>query len=157
MKRKMQTSDSLTSPSSSYGTQVIIMTCGTHLICYWIKWSICFLPLGDVFIIYCKDRGSQTLPPNQLYNTRLHSIDQHATLVKLKKKNRVFSVYECLHLQQVELLGDCVEQLWFWYMWVFLFWPMSKYCWCSISFCGLFEYDLFEIFSAILLVFFSSR
>lgn len=65
----------------------------------------------DVFIIYCKDRGSQTLPPNQLYNTRLHSIDQHATLVKLKKKNRVFSVYECLHLQQVELLGDCVEQL----------------------------------------------
>lgn len=116
----MQTSDSLTSPSSSYGTQVIIMTCGTRLICYWIKWSICFLPLGDVFIIYCKDRGSQTLPPNQLYNTRLHSIDQHATLVKLKKKNRVFSVYEFLHLQQVELLGDCVKQLWFWYMW-FLF------------------------------------
>lgn len=112
----MQTSDSLTSPSSSYGTQVIIMTCGTRLICYWIKWSICFLPLGDVFIIYCKDRGSQTLPPNQLYNTRLHSIDQHATLVKLKKKNRVFSVYESLHPQQAELLEDRIKQLWFWYM-----------------------------------------
>lgn len=71
-----------------------------------------FLELGcDVFVIYCKDRGSQTLPPNQLYNTKLHSINQHATLVKLKKKNRVFSVYESLHPQQVELLEDCLKQL----------------------------------------------
>lgn len=71
-----------------------------------------FLELGcDVFVIYCKDRGSQTLPPNQLYNTKLHSINQHATLVKLKKKNRVFSVYESLHPQQVELLEDRIKQL----------------------------------------------
>lgn len=71
-----------------------------------------FLELGcDVFVIYCKDRGSQTLPPNQLYNTKLHSINQHATLVKLKKKNRVFSVYESLHPQQAELLEDRIKQL----------------------------------------------
>lgn len=71
-----------------------------------------FLELGcDVFVIYCKDRGSQTLPQNQLYNTKLHSINQHATLVKLKKKNRVFSVYESLHPQQAELLEDRIKQL----------------------------------------------
>lgn len=138
MKRKMQTSDSLTSPSSSYGTQVIIMTCGTHLICYWIKWSICFLPLGDVFIIYCKDRGSQTLPPNQLYNTKLHSINQHATLVKLKKKNRVFSVYESLHPQQVELLEDRIKQLWFWYM-CFLF--LNHVHWSDFDICDAIVYS----------------
>lgn len=93
------------------------MACGPHLIWYWTKWRTHFSPLlGDVFVIYCKDRGSQTLPPNQLYNTKLHSINQHATLVKLKKKNRVFSVYESLHPQQAELLEDRIKQLWFWYM-----------------------------------------
>lgn len=71
-----------------------------------------FLELGcDVFVVYCKDRDSQNLPPNQFYNTKLHSINQHATLSKLKKKDRVFSVYKTLHPQQVKLLENCFKQL----------------------------------------------
>lgn len=76
-----------------------------------------FLELGcNVFVVYCKDRDSQNLPPNQFYNTKLHSINQHATLSKLKKKDRVFSVYETLHPQQVKLLENCFKQLWLWYL-----------------------------------------
>lgn len=71
-----------------------------------------FLQLGcDVFVIYCKDKDSQSLPRDQLYSTKLHSINQHATLAKLKKKNRVFSVHASLHPQQVKLLEDCFKQL----------------------------------------------
>lgn len=69
-----------------------------------------------MFVVYCKDRDSQNLPPNQFYNTKLHSINQHATLSKLKKKDRVFSVYETLHPQQVKLLENCFKQLWLWYL-----------------------------------------
>lgn len=65
----------------------------------------------DVFVVYCKDRDSQSLPPNQLYNTNLHSIKQQPILSKLSKENRVFSVNKALLPQQAQLLENCFKLL----------------------------------------------
>lgn len=65
----------------------------------------------DVFVVYCKDRDSQSLPPNQLYNTKLHSVKQQPILSKLSKENRVFSVNKALLPQQAQLLENCFKLL----------------------------------------------
>lgn len=65
----------------------------------------------DVFVVYCKDKDSQSLPPNQLYNAKLHSIKQQPILSKLSKENRVFSVNKALLPQQVQLLENRFKQL----------------------------------------------
>ena len=66
---------------------------------------------ADVFVVYCKDNGSQDLPPNNLYNPRLHSIERHPVLSELKKNNRVMSINEKFHPHQVELLKNCLQKL----------------------------------------------
>ena len=66
---------------------------------------------GDVFVVYCKDNGSRDLPPNNLYNPRLLSIERHPVLSELKRNNRVLSIYDKFHPHQVELLKKCCQQL----------------------------------------------
>ena len=66
---------------------------------------------GDVFVVYCTDGGSSNLPPENLYNPRLHSIERHPVLSELKRKKRVLSINEKLHPHQVELLKKCCQQL----------------------------------------------
>nr|XP_022327508.1 uncharacterized protein LOC111126884 [Crassostrea virginica] len=65
----------------------------------------------DVFVVYCKDKGSQDLPPNNLYNPRLQSIERHPVLSELKRKNRVLSINDKFHPHQVELLKQSCQQL----------------------------------------------
>lgn len=67
--------------------------------------------LGDVFLIYCKNKGSQSLPKDELYNTSLQSINQRPMLSTLSNQNRVLSVYDTFHPQQVKLLEDRFKQL----------------------------------------------
>lgn len=67
--------------------------------------------LGDVFLIYCKNKGSQSLPKDELYNTSLQSINQRPLLSTLSNQNRVLSVYDTLYPQQVKLLEDRFKQL----------------------------------------------
>nr|XP_022324821.1 uncharacterized protein LOC111125366 [Crassostrea virginica] len=65
----------------------------------------------DVLVVYCKDKGSQDLPPENLYNPRLHSTERHPVLSDLKRNKRVLSINEKLHPHQVELLKNCFQQL----------------------------------------------
>lgn len=67
--------------------------------------------LGDVFLIYCKNKGSRSLPKDELYNTSLQSINQRPLLSTLSNQNRVLSVYDTFHPQQVKLLEDRFKQL----------------------------------------------
>nr|XP_022321632.1 uncharacterized protein LOC111123533 isoform X2 [Crassostrea virginica] len=60
----------------------------------------------DVFVVYCKDKGSRDLPPNSLYNTRLTSIEKHPVLFALSKKKRVMSINDRFHSYQVEHLKE---------------------------------------------------
>ncbi|XP_078323274.1 uncharacterized protein LOC111125366 [Crassostrea virginica] len=64
----------------------------------------------DVLVVYCKDKGSQDLPPDNLYNPRLQSIERHPVLSELKRNNRVLTINEKLHPHQVELLKNCFQQ-----------------------------------------------
>ena len=66
---------------------------------------------GDVFVVYCNDKGSQDLPTNNLYNPKLYSIEKHPVLSELKRKNRVLSINDKLHPHQVEHLKSCCQQL----------------------------------------------
>ncbi|XP_078323389.1 uncharacterized protein LOC111126719 [Crassostrea virginica] len=65
----------------------------------------------DVFVVYYTDNGSRDLPPNNLYNPRLLSIERHPVLSELKRKNRVLSIYDKFHPHQVEHLKRCCQQL----------------------------------------------
>nr|XP_022322400.1 uncharacterized protein LOC111123950 isoform X2 [Crassostrea virginica] len=65
----------------------------------------------DVLVVYCKDKGSQDLPPENLYNPRLHSIDRQPVLSELKNKKRVLSINDKFHPHQVEHLKSCCQQL----------------------------------------------
>lgn len=67
----------------------------------------------DVFLIYCKNKGSESLPQDEFYNTSLHSINQRPMLSTLSNKNRLLSVYDTFHPQQVKLLEDRFKQLGF--------------------------------------------
>ena len=66
---------------------------------------------GDVFVVYCKDKGSQDLPPNNLYNPTLQSIEEHPVLSELKRNNRVLTINDKFHPRQVELLKKSCQQL----------------------------------------------
>ena len=68
-----------------------------------------FFRLGDVFVVYCKDKGSKDLPLNSLYNTRLKSIEKHPVLSTLSKKKRVMSINDSFHSNQVEHLKENVK------------------------------------------------
>lgn len=70
-----------------------------------------FCLLGDVFLIYCKNKGSESLPQDEFYNTSLHLINQRPLLSTLSNQNRVLSVYDTFHPQQVKLLEDRFKQL----------------------------------------------
>ena len=74
--------------------------------------DLVYVGSGDVLVVYCKDKGSQDLPPDNLYNPRLQSIERHPVLSELKRKNRVLSIYDKFHPHQVELLKKCCQQLW---------------------------------------------
>nr|XP_022328121.1 uncharacterized protein LOC111127307 [Crassostrea virginica] len=63
----------------------------------------------DVFVVYCKDKGSRDLPPNSLYNTRLKTIEKHPVLSTLNKKKRVMSIYDSFHSYQVENIKEYVK------------------------------------------------
>nr|XP_022322398.1 uncharacterized protein LOC111123949 [Crassostrea virginica] len=65
----------------------------------------------DVFVVYCKDKGSQDLPPENLYNPRLQSIERHPVLSELKNRKRVLSINDKFHPHQVEHLKSCCQQL----------------------------------------------
>ncbi|XP_061165254.1 uncharacterized protein LOC133174199 [Saccostrea echinata] len=65
----------------------------------------------DVFVVYVRDRGSENLRPNQLYNPQLYSIERHPILSKLKERDRVLSVYNSFLPHQVKFLEDCLKRL----------------------------------------------
>ena len=67
---------------------------------------------GDVFVVYCKDKGSQDLSPNNLYNLTLQSIEEHPVLSELKRNNRILTINDKFHPHQVEHLKKCCQQLW---------------------------------------------
>ncbi|XP_062577225.1 uncharacterized protein LOC134239082 [Saccostrea cucullata] len=66
---------------------------------------------SDVFVVYVRDRGSETLGPGQLYNPQLHSIGHHSLLSQLKERNRVLSVYNSFLPHQVKFLEDSLKRL----------------------------------------------
>ena len=73
--------------------------------------NLVYVGSGDVLVVYCKDKGSQDLPPENLYNPRLHSIERHPVLSELKNKKRVLSINDKFHPHQVEHLKSCCQQL----------------------------------------------
>ena len=81
--------------------------------------NLVYVGSGDVLVVYCKDKESQDLPPENLYNSRLHSIERHPVLSELKNKNRVLSINDKFHPHQVEHLKNCCQQLWRRYIFVF--------------------------------------
>ncbi|XP_078323395.1 uncharacterized protein LOC111126901 isoform X5 [Crassostrea virginica] len=71
-----------------------------------------FISLGcDVFVVYCKDKGSQDLSPDNLYIPRLQSVERHPVLRKLKERERVISVNTKFHPHQVSQLESCCNQI----------------------------------------------
>nr|XP_022326708.1 uncharacterized protein LOC111126400 [Crassostrea virginica] len=69
-----------------------------------------FISLGcDVFIVYCKDRGSENLSPDNLYNPKLKSVERHPVLSKLKERERVISVDTKFHPHQVSHLESLMQ------------------------------------------------
>ncbi|XP_078323392.1 uncharacterized protein LOC111126901 isoform X2 [Crassostrea virginica] len=65
----------------------------------------------DVFVVYCKDKGSQDLSPDNLYIPRLQSVERHPVLRKLKERERVISVNTKFHPHQVSQLESCCNQI----------------------------------------------
>ena len=70
--------------------------------------------LGDVFVVYCKDKGSQNLSSDNLYNPRLQSVERHPVLSKLKERMRVISVDTKFHPHQVSHLESCCNKIYQW-------------------------------------------
>ncbi|XP_078323024.1 uncharacterized protein LOC144622269 [Crassostrea virginica] len=71
-----------------------------------------FISLGcDVFVVYCKDRGSENLSPDNLYNTKLKSVERHPVLRKLKERKRVISVNTKFYPHQVSHLESCCNKI----------------------------------------------
>ncbi|XP_078323397.1 uncharacterized protein LOC111126400 isoform X2 [Crassostrea virginica] len=69
-----------------------------------------FISLGcDVFVVYCKDKGSQNLSPDNLYNPKLTSVERHPVLRKLKERERVISVNTKFHPHQVSHLESLMQ------------------------------------------------
>ncbi|XP_062577232.1 putative leucine-rich repeat-containing protein DDB_G0290503 [Saccostrea cucullata] len=65
----------------------------------------------DVFVVYVRDRGSETLAPGQLYNPQLYSVGHHSLLSRLRERNRVLSVYNSFLPHQVKFLEDSLKRL----------------------------------------------
>eukprot|EP00105_Crassostrea_gigas_P012783 XP_011428888.1 PREDICTED: uncharacterized protein LOC105329367 isoform X2 [Crassostrea gigas] len=63
----------------------------------------------DVFVVYYRDKNSKSLPKENLYNTKLYSIEKQTVLSRLRSKGRVFSVYDTFHPQQVQMLKSCLK------------------------------------------------
>mmetsp|Transcript_1615 Transcript_1615/g.2520 ORF Transcript_1615/g.2520 Transcript_1615/m.2520 type:complete len:155 (+) Transcript_1615:127-591(+) len=71
-----------------------------------------FISLGcDVFVVYCKDKESQNLSPDNLYNPKLTSVERHPVLRKLKERERVISVNTKFHPHQVSHLESCCNKI----------------------------------------------
>lgn len=62
---------------------------------------------GDVFVVYVKDKGSQNLDRDHLYNERLHSIVTHPELSVLNEKQRVLTTYDEFTVFQRTHLAKC--------------------------------------------------
>lgn len=50
--------------------------------------------VGDVYVVYVKDKGSRELTSGQLYNQRMSSITIHPELADMSSRQRVLTVYE---------------------------------------------------------------
>nr|XP_022326705.1 uncharacterized protein LOC111126399 isoform X2 [Crassostrea virginica] len=71
-----------------------------------------FISLGcDVFVVYCKDKVSQNLSPDNLYNPKLHSVESHPVLRKLKEREMVLSVNTKFHPHQVSHMESCCKKI----------------------------------------------
>ncbi|XP_021377308.1 myosin heavy chain, fast skeletal muscle-like [Mizuhopecten yessoensis] len=67
---------------------------------------------GDVFVVYVKDKGSQNLNSDHLYNERLRSIITHPELSVLSGKQRVLTTYdEFTTFQRTHLAKSFVRTL----------------------------------------------
>ena len=73
--------------------------------------NLIYVGSGDVLVVYCKDKESSDLQPENLYNPPLRSIDRHPVLSDLKRNKRVLSINDKFHPHQVELLKKCCQQL----------------------------------------------
>ena len=71
--------------------------------------NLVYVESGDVLLVSCKDKGSQDLPPDNLYNPRLQSIERHPVLSELNMNNRVLTIYDKFHPHQVEHLKKCFQ------------------------------------------------
>lgn len=72
--------------------------------------------LGDVFLVYCKNKGSQSLSADQLYNTNLHSIRNLPLLSELSHKDRVLSVFKEFHSQKSNTWKISLQNFNIWYV-----------------------------------------
>lgn len=72
--------------------------------------------LGDVFLIYCKNKGSQSLSADQLYNTNLHFIRNLPFLSELSHKDRVLSVFKKFHSHQSNTWKISLQNFNIWYV-----------------------------------------
>ena len=96
------------------------------LLGYYEQLFCIYYGLGDVFVVYCKDKGSQDLSPDNLYNPRLQSVERHPVLRKLKERERVISVNTKFHPHQVSQLESCCNQIYLWRARFF-------HCWLCIN------------------------
>lgn len=101
-----------------------------HCLCWPIIVSFCFFVrkyinthfilssrlLGDVFLVYCKNKGSQSLSADQLYNTNLHSIRNLPLLSELSHKDRVLSVFKEFHSQKSNTWKISLQNFNIWYV-----------------------------------------
>ena len=96
-----------------------IILCLKSMICHFqrILWTFycIYYGLGDVFVVYCKDKGSQNLSPDNLYNPKLQSVESHPVLSKLKERERVLSVNTKFHPHQVSHMESCCKK--YYVMW----------------------------------------
>ena len=92
-----------------------IIWCLKSMICHFqrILWTFycIYYGLGDVFVVYCKDKVSQNLSPDNLYNPKLHSVESHPVLRKLKERERVLSVNTKFHPHQVSHMESCCKNI----------------------------------------------
>ena len=98
-----------------------IILCLKSMICHFqrILWTFycIYYGLGDVFVVYCKDKVSQNLSPDNLYNPKLHSVESHPVLSKLKERERVLSVNTKFHPHQVSHMESCCKKIFCDVMW----------------------------------------
>ena len=81
------------------------------LLGYYEELVCIYYGLGDVFVVYCKDKGSQDLSPDNLYNPKLTSVERHPVLRKLKERERIISVNTKFHPHQVSHLKSCCNKI----------------------------------------------